>query len=84
MNRAAVIIAVKAAKGLPELRSLPKWDAMKGELWDTYGMRSVLKKCMTDKTRDESYSFIKPWRLLKETDVAIAVKIIEALERKYR
>ncbi|GJN85885.1 hypothetical protein PLIIFM63780_009459 [Purpureocillium lilacinum] len=80
----AAMILDFAKKDLPELRSLPKWDAMKGELWDTYGMRSVLKKCMTDKTRDESYSFIKPWRLLKETDVAIAVKIIEALERKYR
>lgn len=73
-----------AKKDLPELRCLPKWDVTKGQLWDTYGMRAVLKKCMTDETRDESYSFIKPWRLLKETDVAIAVKIIEALERKYR
>ena len=79
----AAMILDCANKELPELHSLRRWDAMKGELWDTCGMRGVLTRCMTEEKRDGSYNFIKPRKLLKGTEVAIAVKISEALETKY-
>ncbi|KAJ6447116.1 subtilase family domain-containing protein [Purpureocillium lavendulum] len=76
----AAMVLDFAKKDGPELRSLRDWDVKKGELWETLGMISVLKRCMTAGKDDRSYNFLKPWRLLKEPDFSIiAVKIIEAL-----
>ncbi|KAF3928375.1 hypothetical protein ABW21_db0206353 [Orbilia brochopaga] len=64
--------------------SPPKWDTiMKKELSEMQGMKSVLKKCMTDMKTDGSYNLIKPWKLLKEEFSTVAERIIEALDRKH-
>ena len=69
-----------------ELRSLAGWNRSKQYLQDLAGMKSVLKRCMTDEEHmNGTYNFLKPWKLLQETDpTVIAVKIQDALEKRHK
>ncbi|KAH7139510.1 hypothetical protein B0J11DRAFT_575419 [Dendryphion nanum] len=67
------------------LERIPNWSQHKGQLWETAGMTSVFKRCMTDSVKtDGSYNFLKPWLLLEKNYSAIAHRIIDALESKYK
>ncbi len=80
----AALVLEFARKDAPELQHLDGWNRRKAELWETVGMRSVLKRHMTEMYSDGEYNFLKPWRLLKEPAFqAIALRIIEALDFKY-
>jgi len=79
----AALILDFAKKDIPELRNWSGWNGRKGELWETLGMRSVLKRCMTDEYKDGTYNFLKPWKLLKEPEQTIAVRVEEALNSKH-
>ncbi|KAH6976457.1 peptidase S8/S53 domain-containing protein [Ilyonectria sp. MPI-CAGE-AT-0026] len=79
----AALILDFAKKDIPELRNQHGWNARKAELWETLGMRSVLRRCLTDEYKDEKYNFLRPWKLLTEPEHTIAVRIEEALKFKH-
>jgi hypothetical protein len=82
----AALLLDFAKKNGPDVRELNDWNKLKQQLWRTDGMRSVLKKCMSDEGRmDGEYNFLKPWKLLLKQDfVAIAHAITGALESSHR
>lgn len=69
-----------------ELRDLSGWNDIKHSLQGLTGMKSVLRRCMTDEEHmDGNYNFLKPWKLLKDEDnVTIAIKIQDALEKRHK
>ncbi|KAJ0127293.1 hypothetical protein HZ326_29599, partial [Fusarium oxysporum f. sp. albedinis] len=79
----AALLLDFSKKDLPELKSQHGWNARKAELWETLGMRSVLKRCLTDGNQGRIYNFLKPWKLLTEPEQTIAVRIEEALKSKH-
>lgn len=67
------------------LGNMRDWNKHKTELWETVGMKSVFKRCMIDNVKmDGSYNFLKPWLLLAKEPEAIAHKITDALQSKYK
>lgn len=69
-----------------ELRSLAGWNQSKQYLQDLSGIKSVLRRCMTDEEHmNGNYNFLKPWKLLQEFDpTVIAIKIQDALEKRHK
>lgn len=64
---------------------LTTWNRLKPKLWKIQDMRTVIWTCMTHRRRGCHYNFIKPWLLLKRTDMMeIAREIIRALKGKFR
>ncbi|KAL7968720.1 hypothetical protein HDV63DRAFT_411366 [Trichoderma sp. SZMC 28014] len=79
----AALILDFAKKDTPELNKFVTWNKRKAELWETSGMRIVLKRCMTEERSNGMYNFLKPWKLLNEPEQFIAARIEEALTSMY-
>lgn len=74
-----------AKKDWPKLRDMQDWKYHKTQLWETAGMKSVFKRCMTDNLKiDGSYNFLKPWLLLAKDPENIVRDITNALQSKYK
>ncbi|KAF8847589.1 subtilisin-like protein [Acephala macrosclerotiorum] len=76
----AALILEFSRKDAPEVEILSERVAY---LKQTSGMRSVLKRCMTDNHGDERYNFLRPWVLFRENWDAVSREIDEALEFRY-
>jgi len=68
-----------------DLRSLVRdsaeWEAAERYLQGRTGMKSVLRRCMTDeKHMNGAYHFLKPWQLLEYDFDRIATSIQNAIE----
>ncbi|KAF9775978.1 hypothetical protein IL306_005886 [Fusarium sp. DS 682] len=80
----AALILDFSQKDLPVFQSSHRWDVEKKGLWETVGMRSVLKRCLTDCKDNGTYNFLKPWKLLSQEEDTIVPLIREALCYKHK
>ncbi|KAF2996442.1 hypothetical protein E8E13_003632 [Curvularia kusanoi] len=82
----AALLLDFAQQETDELQPLPKWNIMKLHLREIAGMKSVLRRCMTEgEHMNGVYNFLKPWILFEseEEPYSIAVNIRTALSKRY-